>query len=127
MNIFKIIHNEISAILEAMISSGELPADTSISAVTAEPPRDASHGDVSTNAAMVIAKTAKKNPAELAKIIAEKIKSIEVVESVSVAGAGFINMTLKPYIWQDVLLGIMQEGVGYGNSDLGKGEKVNIE
>lgn len=127
MNIFKIIHNEISAILEAMISSGELPADTSISAVTAEPPRDASHGDVSTNAAMVIAKTAKKNPAELAKIIAEKIKSIAVVESVSVAGAGFINMTLKPYIWQDVLLGIMQEGVGYGNSDLGKGEKVNIE
>lgn len=127
MNIFKTLHTEISAILEAMISSGELPATTSILAVTAEPPRDTSHGDVSTNAAMVIAKEAKKNPAELAKIIAEKIKSIEIVESVSVAGAGFINMTLRPYIWQDVLVNIMQDGVGYGNSDLGKGEKVNIE
>ncbi|PIR39528.1 MAG: arginine--tRNA ligase [Alphaproteobacteria bacterium CG11_big_fil_rev_8_21_14_0_20_39_49] len=127
MNIFKTLQVEIEGILNQLISEGVIPSGVSFAAVTAEPPRDASHGDVATNAAMVIAKAAEKKPVELAQAISKKLELVNMVDSVSTAGPGFINIKLKPYIWQDVVLGIIEEGIGYGNSNMGKNEKVNIE
>jgi len=127
VNIFKTLQVEIEGILNQLISEGVIPSGVSFAAVTAEPPRDASHGDVATNAAMVIAKAAEKKPVELAQAISKKLELVNMVDSVSTAGPGFINIKLKPYIWQDVVLGIIEEGIGYGNSNMGKNEKVNIE
>lgn len=104
-----------------------MPEGLSFDAVTAEPPRDASHGDIATNAAMVIAKNAGKMPRELAEMIAGKLEGVEEVESVEVAGPGFINMKLHKDVWQKAVLDVLEEGRGYGNSDLGKGQKVNVE
>ncbi len=127
MNIFSKLKEKINKILEDLVASKELPEGLSFEAVTAEPPRDSSHGDVATNAAMVIAKKAGKKPRDLAEIIAAKLKEIPAVKSVEIAGPGFINMRLHDEIWHDVVLNILEEGVGYGNSNLGAGKKVNIE
>jgi arginyl-tRNA synthetase len=127
VNIFKTLQDEIHGILTKMVDEEILPSSSSFAAVTAEPPRDSSHGDVSTNAAMVIAKAAKMKPVELAKIISERLELIEIVESVKIAGPGFINLKLKEHIWHEILLDIIDKGIGYGNSDIGEGEKINIE
>jgi arginyl-tRNA synthetase len=127
VNIFNNIKISINKILNDLVSRGDLPEGLVFDAVTAEPPRDISHGDVSTNAAMVIAKKAGKNPRELAEIIAKEIKNLPEVESVDIAGAGFINLKLKNGIWQSIILDILASGVEYGNSDIGKGQKINVE
>lgn len=127
MNIFSDLKVKIDDILTGLVKKGELPEGLMFDAVTAEPPRDASHGDVSTNAAMVIAKKAGKNPRELAAIIADEIRKLDNVEKVDIAGPGFINLTLKNEIWHDIIKQILEEGRGFGNSDMGKGQKVNIE
>ncbi len=92
-----------------------------------EPPRDASHGDMATNAAMVLAKDAKAKPRELADKIAERLRADALVASVDVAGPGFINLTLKPQVWADALRAVLAAGSAYGRSDIGKAEKVNVE
>lgn len=95
--------------------------------VVVEPPRDAAHGDLSTNAAMVVAKPLGKNPRELATALAGRFARAEDVESVEVAGPGFINFRLAPSIWHQVLKSVGEQGADYGRSDLGKGERVNVE
>jgi len=127
MNIFNILKDKINVVLSGLVADSTLPEGTSFAAVTAEPPRDASHGDVATNAAMVIAKGAGMKPRDLAEIIAEKLREFDEVESVDIAGPGFINMRLNKNIWQRVVLDILKEKEHYGDSDIGKGEKVNIE
>jgi arginyl-tRNA synthetase len=117
----------IDKILQELVANGALPEGLSFDAVTAEPPREASHGDVSTNAAMVIAKKAGKNPRELAEIIVKEIEKLPDIESVDIAGPGFINLKLKNSVWYDVLLDILKSGAGYGNSNIGQGQKVNVE
>ncbi len=96
-------------------------------AVTCEPPRDASHGDMSTNAAMVLAGQAKLKPREIADKLAEKLRAVPQVTEVTVAGPGFINVRLADSAWQSELTAMLAEGVGYGNSTIGKGIKVNVE
>jgi arginyl-tRNA synthetase len=95
--------------------------------VTVEPPRDPSHGDIATNAAMVLAKDAGRKPRELAEAIAEKLRADALVAKVDVAGPGFINLTLKPDAWIAALRGAVQLGAQYGVSDIGRGELVNVE
>src|SRR5690349_6130938 len=97
------------------------------SRVVIEPPRDATHGDMATNAAMMLAKDAGKKPRELAEAIAEKLRADALVEKVDIAGPGFINLTLKPSAWIDELRKVIGEGVRYGTSAVGSGEKVNVE
>ena len=97
------------------------------SRVTVEPPRDPSHGDIATNAAMVLAKDAGRKPRELAEAIADKLRADAVVAKVDVAGPGFINLTLKPDAWIAALRGAVQLGAQYGVSDIGRGELVNVE
>src|ERR1700685_2731606 len=97
------------------------------SRVTVEPPRDPAHGDIATNAAMVLAKDAGRKPRELAEAIADKLRADAVVAKVDVAGPGFINLTLKPAAWIAALRGAVQLGARYGVSDIGGGVPVNVE
>ncbi len=127
MNVFQIYKDKIRAILNDMMSAGELPQGLDLSRLTAEPPKDPAHGDISTNAAMVLAKAAGKNPRELGQEISEKIKALSTVQESAVAGPGFINFRLKPAEWQEVLRIILGRGIAFGDSKMGGGEKVNIE
>jgi arginyl-tRNA synthetase len=104
-----------------------LPAGTDASRVSVEPPRDPSHGDIATNAAMVLAKGAGKNPRELAQSIAAVLRTDETIAKVDVAGPGFINMTLKPVVWVQELRRAVATGADYGASGLGGGTPVNVE
>ncbi|HJS62594.1 MAG TPA: arginine--tRNA ligase [Pseudolabrys sp.] len=102
-------------------------ANADLSRIVVEPPRDPTHGDMATNAAMVLAKDAGKKPRELAESIAASLRSDGKVASVDIAGPGFINITLKPDVWSEELRLVLEAGRDYGRSDMGKGEKVNVE
>jgi arginyl-tRNA synthetase len=106
---------------------GILPAVTDVSRVQVEPPRDASHGDIATNAAMVLAKDAGRKPRELAEAIAERLRKDDLVERADVAGPGFINLTLKPVAWSQALQSAVRLGRQYGRGDIGAGVPVNVE
>ncbi|MGA8612072.1 MAG: arginine--tRNA ligase [Xanthobacteraceae bacterium] len=112
---------------EALIAAGVLPAGIDQSRVSVEPTRDPAHGDMATNAAMVLAKDAGKRPRELAETIAEKLRDEPLVEKVDVAGPGFINLTLKPTAWIEALRAAVRLGTRYGSSDIGGGTAVNVE
>jgi len=117
----------LDAALDALVASGDLPAGLERRAVTVEPPRDVTHGDLATNAAMVLAKPAGTNPRALAEKIAAELEKIDAVSSVSVAGPGFINMSLTDATWRDELAAIHAAGDAYGRSQGGAGVTVNIE
>jgi arginyl-tRNA synthetase len=108
-------------------SAGVLGQGTDLSRVVVEPPRDPTHGDMATNAAMVLAKDAGKKPRELADAIAEKLRGDLIIENVEVAGPGFINLALKPNVWGEELRVILRSGADYGRSTMGANEKVNVE
>jgi len=108
-------------------SAGVLGAIADLSRIVVEPPRDPTHGDMATNAAMVLAKDAGKKPRELAESIAEKLRAEPTIEKVDVAGPGFINLTLKPHVWSEALRTALAAGADYGRSAMGAGEKVNVE
>jgi arginyl-tRNA synthetase len=109
------------------VCAAELGSGADVSRVVVEPPKDPTHGDMATNAAMVLAKEAKAKPRDLAEKIAERLRADDLVASVDVAGPGFINLTLKPTAWADALRSVLREGSAYGQSALGAGEKVNVE
>ncbi len=115
------------ALLDGMEEAGDLPASLNRKAVTVEPPRDPSHGDLATNAAMVLAKPAGTNPRALAETIAARLEALDEVASVSIAGPGFINMTLTPATWAAELEQIDALGGDYGRSTTGAGTSVNVE
>src|SRR5215471_11918684 len=108
-------------------STAVLGPEAGIGRIVVEPPRDPTHGDMATNAAMVLAKDAGKKPRDLAERIAAKLRTDEKVASVEVAGPGFINLTLKPPMWGEELRLILEQGSEYGRSRIGKGERVNVE
>ena len=119
--------DHINAVLDALETAGTLPAGLPRGNVTIEPPRDASHGDLSTNAAMVLAKGAGTNPRALAEAIKAELEKIDEVESVEIAGPGFINMRLVNASWIGELEAIANLSQNYGQSDKGKGISVNVE
>ena len=114
-------------ILDQLVSEGALPAEANRKAVSVEPPRDPSHGDLATNAAMVLAKDAGTNPRALAGLIAPKLEALPGVTSVEIAGPGFINIRLGEGSWRDELTTILGEGERYGLSAIGNNERVNVE
>lgn len=126
-HLFADVLARVHAICAALATEGQWPAGVDFSRVVVEPPRDASHGDMATNAAMVLAKEARAKPRELADKIAEKLRADDLVASVDVAGPGFINLTLKPQVWADALRTVLREGASYGKSAIGKADKVNVE
>src|SRR5665213_804276 len=104
-----------------------LGSNSDLARVVVEPPRNPTHGDMATNTAMVLAKDAGKKPRELADAIAEKLRADDLVTKAEVAGAAFINLTLKPQLWAEELRAVLATGKEYGRSALGAKEKVNIE
>jgi len=117
----------IDAALDTLVAAGTLPGGLDRRNVTVEPPRDASHGDLATNAAMVLAKPAGTNPRALAEALAAELGKLDEVDSVAVAGPGFLNMRLTDAAWRDELAAIPQAGGDYGRSARGNGVTVNIE
>jgi arginyl-tRNA synthetase len=117
----------IEAVLTDLVADGVLPAGTSFANVTLEPPRDASHGDLSTNAAMVLAKGAGLNPRSLAEAITAKLAAFPAITAADIAGPGFINLRLTPDAWIAELRAIATCADLYGRSQLGAGRRVNVE
>jgi arginyl-tRNA synthetase len=117
----------LDGILDELVADGTLPADAGRTAVAVEPPRDAAHGDLATNAAMVLAKAAGTNPRALAEAIKPKLEAIPAVTSVEIAGPGFINLRLANDAWRDELTTILTAGEDYGLSTVGNNERVNVE
>ena len=113
--------------LAALVARGELPAGLDTRAVTVEPPRDASHGDLATNAAMVLAKPAGMNPRAVATALAFELQKLPEVETAEVAGPGFLNLRLHPGVWRAELAAIVRQGSDYGRSATGEGTRVNVE
>ncbi|WP_238366534.1 arginine--tRNA ligase [Mesobacterium pallidum] len=127
MNLFAEIRATVIAALEAMTAEGVLPEGLDFANVAVEPPRDAAHGDMATNAAMVLAKPAGMKPRDIADILSGKLAEDDRITEASVAGPGFLNMRLAPSIWQGVVKAALIGGPDYGRSEMGKGQKVNVE
>lgn len=127
MNPYRHFIGEIVAALQAMQAAGELPEKLDFSAITAEPPRDAAHGDIATNAAMVLAKAAAKKPREIADALLPRLKANADVTDGSVAGPGFINLKIADGFWRERLRDCLKAGIAYGDSTMGQGAKVNVE
>ena len=125
--LFQIFQKHIDAILDELTEAGVLPAGIDRSNVTLEPPRDPAHGDLSTNAAMVLSKAAGMKPRDLAEKIVEKLGTLDDVQAVDMAGPGFINLRVATSVLLGELLEIEQLGSEYGRSDKGKGVTVNVE
>lgn len=127
MSLYTRFTAHLDAVLDALEADGVLPAGLNRKPVTVEPPRDLSHGDMATNAAMVLAKPAGTNPRALAEAIVAKLQAVDEVESASIAGPGFINLTLTDATWRAELAAIQTDGDAYGRSDFGQGITVNVE
>jgi arginyl-tRNA synthetase len=117
----------LDGVLDDLVAEGALASALDRKNVTVEPPRDPGHGDLASNAAMVLAKAAGTNPRALAEIIKPKLEALPPVASVEIAGPGFINLRLKPDAWRDELRTILRDGEQYGLSNIGDAERVNVE
>ncbi|MER5170471.1 arginine--tRNA ligase [Thioclava kandeliae] len=127
MNLFANIRAVVINALNEMTKDGTLPEGLDLSNVTVEPPRDALHGDMATNAAMVLAKPAGAKPRDLAEALAAKLREEPRVTSAEVAGPGFLNLRLDASVWGDVARAALAAGPDFGRADLGRGLKVNVE
>jgi arginyl-tRNA synthetase len=126
-NIFAAVLDKVRAANDALIADGVLPAGIDQSRIVVEPPRESAHGDMATNAAMVLAKGAASNPRALAEAIAAKLRADDIVAKAEVAGPGFINLTLRPAAWIAALRAILAAGKNYGRGDVGESTAVNVE
>ena len=127
MNIFNRFEAKFETITAQMKVGGELPSALDTGRVVFELPRDASHGDLACNAAMVLAKPAGMKPRDLATIFARHLQAIDGVTDIEIAGPGFINIRVAPQLWADELTAIIAAGDSYGRNDIGKGRSVNVE
>ncbi|WP_425078412.1 arginine--tRNA ligase [Ruegeria denitrificans] len=127
MNLFSEIRGLVLDALAQMQSEGALPEGLSFDNVAVEPPRDAAHGDMATNAAMVLAKPAGMKPRDIADVLAGKLAADDRITSAEVAGPGFLNLRLAPSVWQGVLAAVLEKGTDFGRSTMGQGQKINVE
>jgi len=127
MNIFADFNERVIKAVQGLDLKGKDGAALDLSRIAVEPPRDASHGDLSTNAAMVLAKPTGQNPRALAETLAAALRADGDVLSVDVAGPGFVNLKLSDAFWQAHLKTILAAGANYGRSRVGAGRKTNVE
>lgn len=127
MNVFKNFEKKIKKSLELSDIKGKNGEDLDLSKITVDPPRDSSHGHLSTNAAMVLAKSIGLNPRTLAEKIINLLKNEPSIESIDVAGPGFINIKLTKSFWQDVIKSMLELGLSYGRISMGQGKRINVE
>ncbi|MDX1402796.1 MAG: arginine--tRNA ligase, partial [Kiloniellales bacterium] len=127
MSLHKNFRRDLLAILDQTVKDGELPEGLDWSRVTVEPPRDSSHGDLASNAAMVLAKPSGLKPRDIAEVLAARLQGHPDVERAEIAGPGFINLRLQDDVWYRQLDEILKAGRSFGESDIGTGRKVNVE
>lgn len=127
MNLFTEIRALVVAALEQMQAEGALPQGLDFANVAVEPPRDALHGDMATNAAMVLAKPAGQKPRDIAEGLASKLAADPRISNAEVAGPGFLNLTLAHSMWQGVVGAVLRQGTDFGKSDMGSGKSANVE
>ncbi len=127
MNLFSDIRELVIAALTDLAAQGTLPAGLDFAAVAVEPPRDAAHGDMATNAAMVLAKPSGLQPRVIAEALASRLMQDPRIAGADVAGPGFLNFRLDPAVWHTLLRAALTQGVDYGRSKLGQGLRVNVE
>ena len=127
MNVFSHLSDVIHKEIEELCDAGALPAGLDLSAVQVEPPREAEHGDAACNAALVLAKQARRKPREIAKHLAVRLQERAEIRSVEVAGPGFVNLRLTDDFWWARLAELLAAGPGYGADDLGQGQRINVE
>ena len=127
MNLFAQIRSLVLNAVEEMQKDGSLPEGLNLAPITVEPPRDPLHGDMATNAAMVLAKPAKQKPRDIADALVAKLAADDRITTAEVAGPGFINLRLDGAVWQDVTKAVLDQGTDFGRSDMGAGQKVNVE
>ena len=127
MNLFADIRLLVITSLEGLVADGTLPSGLDFAGVSVEPPRDPLHGDMASNAAMVLAKAAGKNPRELAAALAEKLAADPRVASADIAGPGFLNLTIKAENWFGLIPSVLKNGTDFGRSNVGAGRKINVE
>ena len=125
MNIFNDFAARVRSAAERAL--GPATADVDLSRIVVEPPRDASHGDLATNAGMVLAKPLRQNPKEVATRIAAILAADPDVNAAEVAGPGFINLRLRHAFWQDALRALIADGADFGRSTVGQSRKINVE
>src|SRR5262245_14432411 len=116
MDVFAGFHGRVLAAVQQLKHDGVVPQEASIDGITLEPPKDASHGDLATNAAMVLAKAAGTPPGALAERLAPLIAVGSLVDKVEIAGPGFVNLTLSAAFWPSVLRMVLEQGASYGQS-----------
>ena len=127
MQLFSDIRQLVLSAIADLQGSGDLPGDLNTDPITVEPPRDAAHGDMATNAAMVLAKPAQMKPRDIAEKLAAALGQDARITSAEVAGPGFLNLRLAEGVWQDVIRAVLEKGADFGRSDMGLGQKVNVE
>ena len=127
MNIFTHYSQQITMITDRLVQNGTITLSGASRPAACEPPRDPSHGDLSTNYAMVMAKLAGMPPRDLAALLVTDIAALDGVFDVNIAGPGFINLTLEPHMWQGRIDDILSAGSKWGVNNLGNGEKINVE
>ena len=127
MDIFAGFHGRVLAAVQQLKHDGVVPPEASLAGITLEPTKDPSHGDLATNAAMVLARAAGQSPRALAERIVPLIASDPHIDKVEIAGPGFINLTLAYAFWPSVLRMVLEQGASYGRGAIGKGEAVNVE
>jgi len=127
MNLYREFQDGLHRAVENLASAGELPQGLDLSRLTVEPPRDASHGDMATNAAMILAKPAGMPPRDVAEKLTAALARMDSVAAVDVAGPGFINWRLDDDVWRRCLRAILHGGTDYGSSTIGQGQRVNVE
>jgi arginyl-tRNA synthetase len=127
MNVFSIFTAHVQSAVKSLAAAGVFAHPPDLSRIVVEPPREASHGDLATNAAMVLAKEAGLKPRDLAERLAAELGKRAEITAVEVAGPGFINLTLDPAVWRDALRAAILAGPDFGKSDIGKEEPINVE
>jgi arginyl-tRNA synthetase len=127
MNVFGLFERRVAEALERLAASGTLPEGLDLGRVLVEPPRDPAHGDLATNAALVLAKEARRPPRALAEAVVADLADDPRLEAAEVAGPGFINLRLRPQVHHEVLRAILRDGEAFGRSGQGAGQPVNVE
>jgi arginyl-tRNA synthetase len=127
MNVFAEVETRVRTALEALKSEGTLPPDLPLPNFEAEPPRDASHGDIAVNAALVLAKSAKMKPRDIAEALKAKLEAHSDITKIDVAGPGFLNITFNESVWQDLVRTILKDGPRYGAGPQRDAGKLNVE
>ncbi len=127
MNIFEYFRKEILRIITSFSEEGALPKNLDVSLIKFELSKNLAHGDLASNAALVLSRSVGEEPKEIASLLAGELRKIGHVEEVGIAGPGFINLTLENKFWHEQLRQILSAGTAYGDANFGNGDKVNVE